>query len=58
MLLSVNPDISFPCEALLFTVLEGASEFCLRLTGHISNIVRAKEVAKKEHIIIPSIPGP
>jgi hypothetical protein len=58
MMFSVNPDISFPCETLLFTVLEGASEFGLCLTGHISNIVRAKEVVKKEHISIPSIPSP
>jgi hypothetical protein len=55
---SVDPHISFPCETLLFTVVEGASEFGLCLTGHISNIVRAKEVVKKEQISIPSIPGP
>jgi hypothetical protein len=55
---SVDPDISFPCETLLFTVVEGASESGLRLTDHISNIVRAKEVVKKEHIRIPSIPVP
>jgi hypothetical protein len=58
MLCSVNPDISFPCETLLFTVLEGASELDLCLTGHVSNIARAKEVVKKEHISIPSIHGP
>jgi hypothetical protein len=58
VLLILDPDISFSCETLLFTVVEGAGEFGLRLTGHISNIVRAKEVVKKEHIRIPSIPGP
>jgi hypothetical protein len=55
---SVDPGISFPCETLLFTILEGASEFGLHLNGHISNIVRAKELVKKEHTSIPSIPGP
>jgi hypothetical protein len=58
MLLSVNPGIRFPCETLLFTVVYGASELGLCFSGHISNIVRAKEVVKKEHISIPSIPGP
>jgi hypothetical protein len=58
VLFSVDPDISLPCETLLFTVVEGASEFGLRLTGHISNIVRANEVFKKEHLSIRSIPGP
>jgi hypothetical protein len=58
MLLSVNPDIRFPCETLLFTVVEGASELGLCLTGHFSHIVRAKEMVKQEHISIPSIPGP
>jgi hypothetical protein len=57
MLFSVNPYISFPCETLLFTVVEGSSQLGLCLTGHISNIVRAKEVVKKEHISVPSIPG-
>jgi hypothetical protein len=58
VLFSVYPNISFPCETLLFTVVEGASDLGLCLTGHIPNIVRAKEVVKKEHISIPSIPGP
>jgi hypothetical protein len=57
VLFSVDPYISFPCETLLFTILEGASELGLCLTGHIPNIVRAKEMVKKEHIGIPSIPG-
>jgi hypothetical protein len=58
MLFSVDSRISFPCETLLFTVVEGASESGICLTGHISNIVRAKDEVKKEHISIPSIPGP
>jgi hypothetical protein len=58
MLFSVDPHISFPCETLLFTVVEGASELGLCFTGHIPNIVRAKEMVKKEHVGIPSIPGP
>jgi hypothetical protein len=58
VLFRVDPYIILPCETLLFTVVEGASEFGLCLTGHIPNIVRAKEVVKKEHIGIPSIPGP
>jgi hypothetical protein len=58
MLFSVNPDISFPCEMLLFTIVEVASELGICLTDHVSDIVRAKEVVKKEHISIPSIPGP
>jgi hypothetical protein len=58
MLFSVNPDISFPCETLLFTIVEGASDIGLCLAGHVSHIVRAKEMVKKEHISIPSIPGP
>jgi hypothetical protein len=47
MLFSVNSDISLPCETLLFTVVEGASELGLYLTGHVYNIVRAKEMVKK-----------
>jgi hypothetical protein len=58
MLFSVDPHISFRCETLLFTVVEGASELGLYFTVHIPNIVRAKEVVKKEHVDIPSIPGP
>jgi hypothetical protein len=58
VLFSVDPYIRFPCETLLFTVVEGASEFGLCFTGHIPNIVRAKEVVKNEHISIPYIPGP
>jgi hypothetical protein len=58
VLFSVDPNISLPCETLLFTVVEGASEFGLCCTGHIPNIVRAKEMVKKEHVGIPSIPGP
>jgi hypothetical protein len=57
MLLSVDPHISLPCETLLFTVVEGASELGLCFTGHITNIVRAKEMIKNEHAGIPSIPG-
>jgi hypothetical protein len=58
MLFSVDPYINFPCETLLFTVVEGSSELVLCLTGHIPNIARAKEMVKKEHIGIPSIIGP
>jgi hypothetical protein len=58
VLFSVDPYISFPCETFLFTFVEGASEFGICLTGHIPNIVRAKEMVKKEHIGIPPIPGP
>jgi hypothetical protein len=58
MFLSVDPHISFPCETRLLTIVEGASELGLCLTGHIPNIVRAKEMVKKEHVGIPSIPGP
>jgi hypothetical protein len=58
MLFSVNPDISLPCDTLLFTIVEGASEIGLCLTVHVSHIVGAKEMAKKEHISIHFIPGP
>jgi hypothetical protein len=58
MLLSVDPHISFPCETLLFTIVEGAIELGIYLSDHIPNIVRAKEMVKKEHVGIPSIPGP
>jgi hypothetical protein len=58
VLFSVDPYVSFPCETLLLTVVEGASELGLCFTGHIPNIVRAKEMVKKEHVGIPSIPGP
>jgi hypothetical protein len=58
VLFSVDPYISFPCETLLFTIVEGASELGLCFTGHIPNIVRAKEMVEKEHVGIPSIPGP
>jgi hypothetical protein len=58
VLFSVDPYIGFLCETLLFTVVEGASEFGLCLTGHNPNIVRAKEMIKKKHTCTPSIPGP
>jgi hypothetical protein len=58
MLFIVNPDISLLCETLLFTVVEGSSELDLCLTGHVSHIIGPKEMVKKEHISIPSIPGP
>jgi hypothetical protein len=58
MLFSVDPRISFPNEKLLLASVEGASELGLCFTGHIPNIVRAKEMVKKEHVGIPSIPGP
>jgi hypothetical protein len=54
----VDPHICFPSETLLFAVVEGASELGICFTGHISNVVRAKEMVKKEHVGIPSIPGP
>jgi hypothetical protein len=58
MLFSVNPDTSFPCETLLFSAVEGASYIGLCLTGHVSHIFGPKEMVEKEHISIPSIPGP
>jgi hypothetical protein len=58
MLFRVDPHISILCETLLLTAVEGASEIGLCFTGHIPNIVRAKEMVKKEHVGIPSIPGP
>jgi hypothetical protein len=58
MLFSVDPHICFPGETLLLTILESASELGLCFTGHISNVVGAKEVVKKEHVGISSIPGP
>jgi hypothetical protein len=58
MLLSVDSHVCFPSETLLLTVVKGASELGLCFTRHIPNIVRAKEMVKKEHVGIPSIPGP
>jgi hypothetical protein len=58
MLFNVDPEICFPGEALLFTVLKSYSELGICCTGHISNIVGPKEVVKQEHISLPSIPGP
>jgi hypothetical protein len=58
MVFSVDTHVCFPCETLLLTVVEGASELGLCFTGHITNVVRAKEMVKKEHVGIPSIPGP
>jgi hypothetical protein len=58
MLFSVNPDISFPCETLIFIVVEGVGELGLCLTGHVYHIVGPKEMVKQENISIPSIPGP
>jgi hypothetical protein len=55
MLFSVDPDICFPVEALLFTVLKGSSELGLCCTGHIYHIVGPNKVVKQEHIIL-SIP--
>jgi hypothetical protein len=58
MLFSVDPDICFPGETLLFTVLKGPSELGICCTGHIYHIFGPKEVVKQEYIRIPSIPGP
>jgi hypothetical protein len=57
MLFSVDSDMCFPGETLLFNVLKGSSELVICFTGHISHIVRPKEVVKQEHISVPSIPG-
>jgi hypothetical protein len=57
MLFSVDPDICFPGETLLFTILKGSSELGLCCTGHISHIVGPTEVVNQEHISVPSIPG-
>jgi hypothetical protein len=43
---------------MLFSVNPGISFHGLCLTGHVSHIVGAKEMVKKEHIRIPSITGP
>jgi hypothetical protein len=58
MLFSVDPDVCFPGEALLFTILKGSSELGFCCTGHISHIVRPKEVVQQEHISVPSVPCP
>jgi hypothetical protein len=58
MLFSVDQDVCFPGEALIFTILKGSSELGLCCTGHISHIAGTKEVVKQEHISLPSIPGP
>jgi hypothetical protein len=54
----MNYDISFPCDTILFTVVEGASDLGLCITGHVSYIVGLNEMVKKEHTGIPSIPNP
>jgi hypothetical protein len=58
MLFSVDSHICFLSETLLLAVVEGASELGLCFTNHISNVVRAKEMVKKEDVGIPFIPGP
>jgi hypothetical protein len=57
MLFSVDSHICFPSETLLLAIVESASELGLCFTHHISNVVRAKEMVKEEHVGIPSIPG-
>jgi hypothetical protein len=57
MLLSMNSDVGLPGETLLFSILEDPSELGLCFTGHIPHIVGPKEMVKKDHISIPSIPG-
>jgi hypothetical protein len=58
MLFSMNYDVGFPGETLLFSVLKGPSELGLCCAGHIPHIVGPKELVKQEHISVPSIPGP
>jgi hypothetical protein len=58
MLFSMDYDVSFPSETLLFSVVEGPSDLGLYCTGHVPHIVGPKEVVKQEHISVPSIPGP
>jgi hypothetical protein len=58
MLFSVDPDICFPGETFLLSLVKVPNEICLCCTGHIPLIVGPKEVVKREHIGIPSIPGP
>jgi hypothetical protein len=58
MLFSVDPDVCFPGETILFTILKGSSELGLFCTDHISYIVRPTEVVKQEHISVPSVPCP
>jgi hypothetical protein len=57
MLFSVDADICFPGETLLLPILKGPNELGLCCTCHIPHIVGTKEVAKQEHISVPSIPG-
>jgi hypothetical protein len=56
MLFSVDNDVCLPGEALLFTIVKGPIELGLCCTGHISHIVRPKEVVKQEHISVPAVP--
>jgi hypothetical protein len=58
MLFIVDPDICFPGEALLFTIVKGSSELGICCTGHISHIGGPNKLVKQEHISLPSIPGP
>jgi hypothetical protein len=44
MLFSVDPDICFPGETLIFSILKGPSELGLYCTGHIPHVVGPKEV--------------
>jgi hypothetical protein len=58
MLFSMNFDVGFPGETLLFYMVKGPSEVGLYFTGHIPHIFGPKEMVKQEHISIPSIYGP
>jgi hypothetical protein len=58
MLFSMDSDVGFPGQTLLFFVVKGPSELGLCCTGHIPHIIGPKEVVKHEHISVPSIPGP
>jgi hypothetical protein len=54
----MNPNIRFPGEPLLSTVVEGARQLGLSGTGHVAHIVWAKEMVKKQHVIIPNASCP
>jgi hypothetical protein len=57
MLFSVDSDICFPGETIIFPILKGPSELGLCCTDRIPHILGPKEVVKQEHTSVPSIPG-
>jgi hypothetical protein len=57
MLLCMNSHIRLPGESFLLVIIKGGIKLGLSGTGHVTHIVGTKDMVKKEHVSVPSIPG-